>query len=58
MDSTHPTLPFTTRLAARPAAIAVAVVVGGLAALSLALWAYYGSAVFHEMIVAGLALCF
>ena len=32
----------------------VALLVGG----TLALWAHYGTAVFYEMIVAGIALCF
>ncbi len=32
--------------------------VGALLALALALWAHYGTAAFHEMIVAGLAMCF
>ena len=31
---------------------------GVLVALALALWAYYGTAVFTEMILAGLAACF
>jgi hypothetical protein len=31
---------------------------GVLAAVTLYLWARYGGAVFHEMIAAGLALCF
>jgi hypothetical protein len=38
-------------------ALAVAAGVGMLAAAAGALWAHYGSAVFHEMIAAGLALC-
>jgi hypothetical protein len=36
--------------------IAAAVVVALLAATG-ALWAHYGTAVFYEMIVAGIALC-
>jgi hypothetical protein len=32
--------------------------VGVLAAAAVLLWAHYGSAVFFEMIVAGLASCF
>jgi hypothetical protein len=35
-----------------------AAVVGILVAATLALWAHYGSAVFFEMIKAGLAACF
>jgi hypothetical protein len=31
---------------------------GMLMAAALALWAYYGSTVFYEMIVAGLQACF
>lgn len=40
------------------AAIAVAGVFGGLMALALSLWGYYGTAVFTEMILTGLAACF
>jgi hypothetical protein len=32
--------------------------IGALAAAAVLLWAHYGSAVFFEMIVAGLASCF
>ena len=39
-------------------AIAAAGVLGVLVAASIALWGYYGTAVFLEMIVAGLAACF
>jgi hypothetical protein len=39
-------------------AIAAGVGAVALAAAAIALWARYGAAVFHEMIVAGLALCF
>ena len=31
---------------------------GALLALACALWIYYGTAVFTEMIIAGLAACF
>ena len=41
----------------RPLAI-TAGVVGVLIAGTLALWAYYGTAVFYEMIAAGIAMCF
>jgi hypothetical protein len=41
-----------------PAVWAGAAVVGALAAGTVLLWAHYGSAVFFEMIVAGLAFCF
>jgi hypothetical protein len=40
------------------AALIVAGVAGVLLAATVALWAHYGSAVFYEMIVAGLAACF
>ena len=40
----------------RPLLIAAAVV-GILLAATVALWAHYGTAVFYEMIVAGLAAC-
>jgi len=35
----------------------VAVVVGLLIAATVGLWAHYGTAVFYEMIVAGIAMC-
>jgi hypothetical protein len=40
----------------RPLAIAAALA-GLLVAGTLALWLHYGTAVFYEMILAGLALC-
>jgi hypothetical protein len=43
---------------ARPAAWAGAGIVGALVAATVLLWAHYGSAVFFEMIMAGLAFCF
>jgi hypothetical protein len=43
--------------ASRPALAAVAALVGLLAAGTLALWAHYGSAVFYEMLLSGLAAC-
>jgi len=48
--------PMPTRL--RPAIWAGAGVVGALAAGTILLWAHYGSAVFFEMIMAGIASCF
>jgi hypothetical protein len=36
----------------------VAAAVGLLLAATVALWAHYGTAVFYEMILAGLAACF
>lgn len=38
--------------------MAAAVIVGFMLAATLVLWAYYGTAVFYEMILAGLAACF
>jgi len=46
------------RLTSRPLMLGAAVVAGMLLAAAVALWAYYGSAVFYEMILAGLAACF
>jgi hypothetical protein len=47
-----------SRLATRPAVVALMAVAGILVAATLALWAHYGSAVFYEMIATGLAACF
>lgn len=47
----------SSRPLVRPLMLAAAVV-GVLLAATLALWAHYGSAVFFEMIRAGLAACF
>ena len=38
--------------------IAVAGVVAALVAGTLGLWAHYGTAVFYQMILSGLAACF
>jgi hypothetical protein len=38
--------------------VLIAAVVGALLAGTVALWAHYGTAVFYEMIAAGLAACF
>ncbi len=46
------------KLSPRPLLVALGAVVALLAATSLGLWAYYGTAVFYEMIVSGLATCF
>jgi hypothetical protein len=46
------------RPTARPLMLAAAVVAGMLLAAAVGLWVYYGSAVFYEMIAAGLAACF
>ena len=40
------------------AAVIAAAVFGMLLAATIALWAHYGSAVFYEMLLAGLAACF
>jgi hypothetical protein len=45
------------RVKPRPLAL-VAAVAGVLVAVTLALWANYGTAVFFEMIRAGFAACF
>ena len=39
-------------------ALALGAVAGMLAAGTVALWAYYGTAVFYETIVAGINACF
>jgi len=49
-------------VAATPSALSrplmiTAVVAGLLVAGTLALWVHYGTAVFYEMILAGIALC-
>jgi hypothetical protein len=45
-----------TPLASRPL-IVIAAVAGIMLAGTVALWAHYGTAVFYEMIVAGIAAC-
>jgi hypothetical protein len=45
-----------TPLVSRPL-ILIAAVVGIVLAGTVALWAHYGTAVFYEMVVAGLAAC-
>jgi hypothetical protein len=45
-----------TTLVSRPL-ILIAAAVGILLAGTLALWAHYGTTVFYEMIVAGIAAC-
>jgi hypothetical protein len=47
----------SSRPSTRPLVLAAAVM-GVVLAATLALWAHYGSAVFFEMIRAGLAACF
>jgi hypothetical protein len=46
----------TIRRSWRPLAV-IAGAAGVLIAGTLALWAYYGTAVFYEMIAAGIAMC-
>jgi hypothetical protein len=46
------------RVASRPVLFVMALALGGLAAGTAALWAHYGTAVFYEMIVAGINACF
>jgi hypothetical protein len=41
-----------------PVVWAGSAIVGALAAGAVVLWTHYGSAVFFEMIMAGLAFCF
>lgn len=43
-------------LLSRPPVL-IAALAGGMLAGTLALWAHYGTAVFYEMIVAGIAAC-
>ena len=50
------TVSATTPLVSRPL-ILIAAAIGILLAGTIALWAHYGTAVFYEMIVAGLAAC-
>jgi len=45
------------RFGSRPALVAGAIC-GVLIAATLALWAHYGTAVFFEIIAAGIAACF
>ena len=46
------------RMVLRPPALAVAAIVGVLMAATLALWAHYGTVVFYETILTGIAACF
>jgi hypothetical protein len=47
-----------TQLRLRPAIWIGAGIIGALTVGTVLLWAHYGSAVFFEMIMAGLAACF
>jgi hypothetical protein len=54
-------MPATNSLTAQPRPILVALLAGAAsiaAALTVGLWAYYGTAVFFEMVRAGWAACF
>jgi hypothetical protein len=42
----------------QPALLVGAAVAGVVLAATAGLWAWYGSAVFYEMVAAGLAVCF
>jgi hypothetical protein len=42
----------------RPRALLIALPLGLVLAATLGLWGYYGTAVFYEMILTGLAACF
>jgi len=50
--------PGAGHLVARPVLIALGVGAGVLAAATAALWIHYGTAVFYEMILAGINACF
>src|SRR5262249_4504865 len=50
------TISVATSLLSRPLML-IAAAVGILLAATVALWAHYGTAVFYEMIVAGIAAC-
>jgi hypothetical protein len=48
----------TARHSASRPLLAAAAVFGGLFAVTLLLWAHYGTSVFFDMIAAGIAACF
>jgi hypothetical protein len=48
----------STTASSRPLLITAAAAAGVLLVATVALWARYGTAVFYEMILAGLAACF
>ncbi|MBV8110296.1 MAG: hypothetical protein JOZ26_19180 [Hyphomicrobiales bacterium] len=50
------TISATTSLLSRPLML-IAAALGIVLAATMALWAHYGTAVFYEMIVAGIAAC-
>jgi len=52
----HETISATPPLLSRPLML-IAAILGIVLAATVALWAHYGTAVFYEMIVAGIAAC-
>ncbi len=46
------------RVAFRPVTLGVALLAGVAFTTTLALWAHYGTAVFYEIIAAGISACF
>ena len=50
--------PIDPALRSRPVTLALAAFIGVLLAATIALWAHYGTAVFYEIITAGIAACF
>ena len=50
------TISATTSLLSRPLML-IAAALGIVLAATMALWSHYGTAVFYEMIVAGIAAC-
>jgi hypothetical protein len=57
MDTLHAAPPRALPGSRRLAVAAAALLAGVLVASALLLWAHYGTAVFHEMILAGIAYC-
>ncbi len=53
-----PEIASSLRTSGRPLMVAAALAAGMLIAAASALWVYYGSTVFYEMIVAGIEACF
>ncbi|WP_147292560.1 hypothetical protein [Undibacter mobilis] len=52
-------VPVSTQTSSMPwPAMLLSLLVGGIFALTIGLWAYFGSAVFFEMVRSGLAACF
>ena len=56
-ESAHARNVFCSHIPVSPPLLIIAAVVGILLAGTVALWAHYGTAVFYEMIVAGIAAC-